>query len=241
MSAALQGEARARRERLVKLASATAFLAIVAVAVLIVIDQSQTEGGDTSLEGSSAVRAELAGIPQRGLVLGEPAAEVRLVEFGDLQCPGCRGFAEDVLPQVIDSKVRSGEAQIEFRNFTILGEESVEAAAAALAAAAQGRGWSFVELFYRNQGFENSGYVSDDFLVAVARGAGVQDLSQWNAMRQSRRTRERLSAERTEAEALGFGGTPSFAIEGPASDGLEPIGTPTSADDLEATIDAARG
>ncbi len=228
-----------RRQRLAKLASATAFLAIVVVAVLVVIGQSQTDGGDTSLEDVATVRADLAGIPQRGLVLGEPSARVTLVEFGDLQCPACRGFAEDVVPQVIESQVRGGEAKIEFRNFTILGEESVDAAAAAIAAGEQGRGWDFVELFYRNQGFERSGYVSDDFLTEVARGAGVPDIERWNTARQSPRTIDRVAAESAEAERLGFGGTPSFAIEGPATDGLEPLGTPSSAGDLESAIDDA--
>jgi protein-disulfide isomerase len=232
--------AKAGRERLVKLASATAFLAIVAVAVLVVIDQSQTDGGDTSLEGVAAVKADLKGIPQRGLVLGAARAKVTLVEFGDLQCPACKGFAEDVLPQVIESKVRSGKARLEFRNFTIIGEESTAAAAAAIAAGEQGHGWSFVELFYRNQGFERSGYVSDDFLTEVARSAGVPDLSKWNATRRSKRTIDRVAAESAEAERLGFGGTPSFAVEGPATAGLQTLGTPSSADDLEAAIDNAK-
>ena len=239
MSATEEHEATARRERLVKLASATAFLAIVVVAVLIVVDQSQTEGGDTSLEGVAVVEADLEGIPQRGLILGEPSAGVTLVEFGDLQCPACKAFAEDVVPQAIESKVRSGEAKIAFRNFTIIGEESIDAAAAAIAAGAQGRGWNFVELFYRNQGFENSGYVNDDFLTEIARAAGVSDVKQWNRARQSQRTIDRVAAERAEAERLGFDGTPSFAVEGPTTDGLEALGTPDSAGDLESAIDEA--
>jgi protein-disulfide isomerase len=229
-----------RRQRLVKLGSATAFLAIVVVAVLVVIDQSQTEGGDTSLEGVAAVHADLERIPQHGLVLGEPRAKVTLVEFGDLQCPVCKGFAEDVLPQVIQSKVRSGEAKIEFRSFTIIGEESVDAAAAAIAAGQQGRGWDFVELFYRNQGFENSGYVSDDFLTEVARAAGVSAIKRWNRVRKSQRTIDRVAAESADAQRLGFGGTPSFAIEGPTTEGPKTLGTPSSAGDLESAIDDAR-
>ena len=86
------------------------------------------------------------------MTLGEPQAKVTLLEFGDLQCPVCKGFAEEIIPDVIDSKVRSGEAKIEFHNFTIINEESVPAGAAAIAAGEQGRGWNFVELFYRNQG-----------------------------------------------------------------------------------------
>ncbi len=230
-----------RRRRVVQLGSAAAFLAIVVVAVLIVIGQSQTDGGDTSLEGADVVRQELAGIPQDRLVLGDPGAPVTLVEFGDLQCPVCKGYAEEVIPEVIDSKVRGGEARIEFRNFTIISEESVPAAAAAIAAGKQGRGWNFVELFYRNQGIERSGYVSDEFLTEIARGAGIPDVARWDADRKSRSVLSEVSAETAQAERLGLGGTPSFAVEGPGTRGLEPLGTLGSADEIEAAIDAALG
>ena len=39
-----------RRQRLLQLGSAAAFLAVVAVAVLIVVSQNQGSGGDTNLE-----------------------------------------------------------------------------------------------------------------------------------------------------------------------------------------------
>lgn len=230
---------RERKQRLVKLASAAAFLAIVAVAVLVVVSQSQTDGGDSNLEGVADVNGELRGIPQRNLVLGQPGAKVTLVEFGDLQCPACAGFAEEIIPPVIESKVRSGEARLEFRNFIIISEESTPAGAAAIAAGEQGRGWNFVELFYRNQGFERSGYVTDSFLTAVAEGAGVPDIGKWNGDRRSERVLAEVSKTTEEAKRLGFGGTPSFAIEGPSTDGLEALDFPESPGDLEAAIDRA--
>lgn len=237
----VETDQEARRERLIKLGSATAFLAIVVVAVLVVIGQSQSDGGDAgSIDGAAEVRRELDGIPQRGLVLGDPGAKVTLVEFGDLQCPVCKGYAEEVVPPVIESKVRSGEAKLDFRNFTIIDEESTYAAAAAIAAGEQGRGWDFVELFYRNQGIEATGYVTDEFLTAVAEAAGVPDVEKWNGARVSDRVIDRVGAETAEAERLGFTGTPSFAVEGPDTDGLQTLGTPGSAGDLEAAIAAAR-
>ena len=158
-----QGEAaeNERRQRLIKIASAAGFLAIIAVVVLVVVSQSQTSGGDTSLESVDEVERNLVNIPQDGLTLGRPTAKVTLVEFGDLQCPICRDFAVKVLPELIASKVRSGEAAIEYRNYPILGPESETAAAAAIAAAEQDRGWEFIELFYKNQGIEDTGYVTD--------------------------------------------------------------------------------
>lgn len=162
-----------------------------------------------------------------------------MIEFGDLQCPVCKSYAEEEIPGLIDSKVRSGEARIEFRNFTIIDEDSVPAAAAAVAAARQGHGWDFVDLFYRNQGIEGSGYATDEFLTEIARGAGVPDIARWNADRKSRDVLAEVSADTAEAERLGLTGTPSFAIEGPSANGLEALGT-LSAGELEAAIDAAR-
>jgi protein-disulfide isomerase len=216
-----------------------AFLTVVAVAVLIVVSQSQNGGGDTKLEGVADVRRLLSGLPQKGLVLGEPGAKVGLIEFGDLQCPVCKGYAEEALPQLIEGPVRRGEAKLDFRNYTIIGPQSTPAGAAAIAAGEQGRGWTFVELFYRNQGAEDSGYVTDSFLTALARGTGVPDIAKWNRARRSARVLDQVAASTAQAEQLGFSGTPSFAIEGPRTAGIEALGTPGSAGELEAAISAA--
>lgn len=228
-----------RRTKLMQMASGAVFLAIAVVVALIVINSSDSDGGDASnIEGAAEVESSLRGIPQFGLVLGDPNAPVKLVEFGDLQCPVCKGFAEEILPPIIENQVKNGEARLEFRNFTIIGPQSVHAGAAALAAGEQGRGWNFVELFYKNQGAENSGYADDAFLEAVAKAAGVKNLAQWNKDR--KRLGGQVEATSKEARQLGFNGTPSFAIQGPASDQrLEPIGTPSSTRAFEEAIEEA--
>ncbi len=232
--------ANERRQRLVKLASAAAFLAVAVVAVLIVVSQSGSSGGDSeSIADAKLVASELAGIPQQGMVLGEAGAKVRLLEFADLQCPVCKGYSEEVLPELIENQVRTGEARLEFRNFTIIDAQSTPAGAAAIAAGEQGRGWNFVEVFYRNQGAEGSGYVTDEFLTVVARAAGVRDIAKWNRERKSARVLDEVAASTSEAESLGFTGTPSFAVEGPGSTDVEALGTPGSAGDLESAITGA--
>lgn len=228
-----------RRANLMKLASGAVFLAIVAVVALIVVNSSSSDsGGDAeSIEGAAEVASSLQGIPQTEMVLGDPEAPVELIEFGDLQCPVCKGFAEEILPPIIENQVKNGEAKIDFRNFTIIGPQSVDAGAAALAAGAQGRGWNFVELFYRNQGAENSGYADDAFLEAVAEAAGVEDMAKWNEDRKLLRAEVEETSQ--EAQQLGFNGTPSFAIKGPGTKGLETLGTPSSTGAFEEAIEEA--
>jgi protein-disulfide isomerase len=207
-----------RRKRMLQIGAGAAFLALVAVVALIAISQSGSDsgsGGDTSIEGVAEIDSQLKGLKQQGLTLGDIDAPVRIVEFGDLQCPVCKAFSLEVMPSLIDDEVRSGDASLEFENLTFIGPDSTPAAEAALAAAEQGRYWSFIDLFYRNQGAENSGYVTDDFLTAVARGAGVPDIAKWNTDRNDQARQAQLDNAGNQASQPGIDSTPSFLVEGP--------------------------
>ena len=93
----------------------------------------------------------------------------------------------------------SGEAKLEFRNYTIIGPESIPPARRRSPPASRATGWNFVELFYRNQGEENSGYVNDEFLTGIAKGAGVPDIAKWNKDRKSKAVAQEVSKTTTEA------------------------------------------
>jgi len=229
-----------RRTRLLQMGAGAVFLVIVAVVVLIVVNSSSSgSGGDTKLEEVPVVDKLLQGISQENLELGDSNAPVTLYEYGDLQCPVCKAYSEEVLPQIIESKVKQGEVKIIFRNFLIIGPDSTPAGASAIAAGKQGRGWTYIELWYRNQGEENSGYVTPEFMEAIAKGAGVKDLAKWNEERENTKVIAEAKNTSAEAQKFGFTGTPSFAIKGPGAKGMELLGTPGSASSLEESIEEA--
>jgi protein-disulfide isomerase len=201
-------------------------LAACVLAVLVIVSQSGGgSGGDTNIEGVSTAQQQLQGIPQHGTVLGYPKAKATVVEFGDLQCPVCQAFSTQITPQLISGVVRKGTAKYEFRQYTIIGPQSVDAARAAYAAGQQGRYWNFVELFYLNQGGENSGYVTDDFLTSIAKGAGVPDLDKWNTDRNDSKWDSVIQQGSSQAQSFGFSGTPSIVVQGP--NGQKAIGGST--------------
>ncbi len=230
-----------RRTRLLQLGAGAVFLVIVVVVVLIVVNgNSSSSGGDAeNLKEVAAVEKLFTGIPQENLILGDPKAPVELKEYGDLQCPFCKQYSEEILPPIFENQVKKGEAKISFNNYTIIGEESIPAGRAAIAAGEQGVGWNFIELFYRNQGKERSGYVTEEFLEAIAKGAGVKDMAAWNKSRKSKKTLEEVEATTSEAQnKFHFTGTPSFAIKGPSTNGLELI-TPETTKEFEEAIESA--
>jgi protein-disulfide isomerase len=209
-------QAAARRKRLVQYGALAGLLAVVVVAALIIA--SQNNSSDSS-----------------GLVLGDPKAKVSVIEFGDLQCPVCKEFSFQVAPDIISQIVRKGDANYEFRPWDIIGPQSPIASRAAYAAGEQGRGWSFIELFYRNQGEENSGYVTDSFLTSIAKGAGVKDLDKWNSDRSDNSKWDPLlSKNDSDAKSLGFTGTPSILVEGPG--GKKPFTTIPTVSQIEAAV-----
>ena len=216
-----QGPSDLARKRRIQYLTLAAFAAVAVIVALIVISQS---GGDEDSEAPSEVRgaaevsALLDGIPQDGTVLGDQSAAVSVIEFGDLQCPVCASFATQVLPDLVTGQVRPGTATYEYRNWDIIGPDSEIASKAALAAGEQDHFFNFIQLFYVNQGEENGGYITDEFLERIARGAGVPDIEQWNADRENPQWEEILSANNAEAESLGLTGTPSIRVSGPGGE-----------------------
>ena len=240
----LQAEAQAqnadKRQNLVKILGIAAFLVVIGVVVAIVAISSGGGGGDG--KSSSDVNKLLAGIPQNGTTLGNPDAKITLYEFGDLQCPICDQYSKDATPAIIKNVVRPGKANWDFKQWAILGPDSTLAAKAALAAAEQNRYWQYIEYFYANQGIENSGYVTDDFLTEIANDAGVPDIDQWNKDRESAAIAKQVEQTDAQASNLGFSGTPSFAIQVGEGE-IQPVQTSSStaaADEIAKAIDKAQ-
>jgi protein-disulfide isomerase len=230
-----------RRTRLLQFAAGGVFLAIIIVVVVIVaVGGGSSSGGDASnLVEKANVEKLLSGIPQHNTVLGKPTAKVKLFEYGDLQCPICKEYSEEVLPEIIENQVKKGEVSITFRNFIIIGPQSIPAGEAALAAGAQGKGWSFIETWYRNQGEENSGYATSEFIESMAKYVGIPNMAKWKSEWKGKKYKKTVEATTSQAQKLGFTGTPSFSIEGPKSNGLELLGTPGSTEAIEEAIKKA--
>ncbi|WP_437588867.1 DsbA family protein [Sorangium sp. So ce1000] len=152
-----------------------------------------------------------SGIPQDGIVLGEPSAPITLLEFSDLRCSHCRDYALEILPVILDRHVRTKQVKLVFRNLAFLGPSSVQAARMAAAVGMQDRLWDFVDRFFRIQARERPA-ITDELLLRLASELPGVDAAQAMAQRDSPEVLQQLEAARAEAEALQIRGVPALFL-----------------------------
>jgi protein-disulfide isomerase len=229
------------RRRLLQLGAA-----VVAAAVAVTVLAALSLGGveerpapETSGPPAGALEAErlYAGVPQDGTTLGNPRAPVTLVEYADLQCPFCGELSRGAMPEIVRRYVRTGKVRLELRVLRFLGPDSMRAADFAAAAAAQDRLFQFADLFYRNQGTENSGYVTDDFLSRLG-GAARLDVPMAMRDRSGDAAAELLGEAESDAHHADIQSTPSLTA-GRTGGRLEIVAVGAlSAADLSAKLDS---
>lgn len=69
--------------------------------------------------------ATYAATPEGGFRLGNPAAKVRLVEYGSLSCPHCRAFHAESNTALRSKYISNGQVSFEFRPFVLNGPDFV--------------------------------------------------------------------------------------------------------------------
>lgn len=204
----------ARRRRLFQLFGLVGIAAVVVI-VAVVISSGGASGpkkqGGESVAGQTLAAQEFAGIPQQGNALGDPKAPHTLVEYGDLVCPACKAYSDDVLPPLIQKYVRAGKLRIEFDAFGFVRPWSRPAAQYSYAAGLQNKSWSFDRIWYINQGDESTNYVDDAFARKIASGVPGLDANKLIADSKAPAAGDAVTRFQTQFQDFGFDSTPSFA------------------------------
>jgi len=135
-------------------------------------------------------------------VLGNPDGDVTVVEFFDYNCPYCRRAMKPVQGLLdADSNVR-----LVYREWPILGDGSVFAAKAALAARNQGK---YEEFHWAMMAM--NGRAEEASVLRVAKEVGL-DTEQLRRDMEAPEVEEHIATSMRLTQSLGFNGTPSFVI-----------------------------
>jgi protein-disulfide isomerase len=208
-------ERRQARMRRLLIVTGVAVVLVIALIVVQQVTKSDSNGPDPSnLTGLAEVQAEFDGLTERAGTIGPANAKVTITEYGDLRCPICKTFDNEVVPTLIENFVRTGQAKMEFKVWPILGPNSVYAAQAAYAAKRQNALWRYAALTYLNQGDENLSWFTSAYARSVAQALGL-DLAKFDKDRASDAANVTIERVNQEATRLGFQGTPTIRVSGP--------------------------
>lgn len=187
------------------------------------------------IEGTGEVQELIGGLRQLDNRLGDEDAPVTMTLFQDVQCPRCAEFQAEVIDPLIEERVRTGEAQINFRNFP-LGLKPVTLGAIAVEAAAeQDRGWQYAELFMRNLDEVPEHGVDSEFLDEVASVVPKLDTAAWEEALTAGPAEQSAQEDVDLATELRLPADPILVVEG--ENGSETLEDVPGLDEVEAAID----
>ena len=135
---------------------------------------------------------------------GNPKGDVTLVEFFDYRCTYCKRF----FPVLADIIKEDPNVRVVFKEFPILGADSVIASRAALAARSQNKD---LYLPLHNALMETRGVFSERRILDIAAEVGL-DVERLKRDMSAPEIERVISRNYQQAEALGIQGTPGFVI-----------------------------
>ena len=158
--------------------------------------------------------------------LGNPDAPVTIIEFSDFQCPFCRKFYRETLPQIKEEYIRTGKAKFVYRDFplTQIHPGATPAAEGTECAEEQGKFWEMHDAIFDEQEKLGSGTVqfTADDVKKWAANIGL-DTSKFNQCLDSGKYKQEVEKDLADGSAAGVNGTPATFINGRLVSGAQPF------------------
>ncbi len=147
-------------------------------------------------------------------ILGNPSAPITLVEFGDYQCHFCNVFFHSTENDILQNYVETGKVRMIFKDYNIIGPDSINASHGAHCADEQGLFWEYHDILYSNWTGENNGWAASENLLKFAQEVGL-DIDKWSECMINASYSQTILASNEDARSLELTGTPAFFVIGP--------------------------
>lgn len=193
-----------KQEIKILLIVSVATIAILAGAVFLL-------GGSTSPNQGPKVADQTILIRTDSNKMGSESAKIKLVEFGDYQCPAC-GAAYPVISKILATY--KNDTLFVFRNYPLsIHANSTIAAKAAEAAGVQGKYWQMYDALYQNQSTWSTSNSPIDVFTSYAKTMGL-DTEKFKQDVQSNKFDAKIQEDTNDGNSVGVNATPTFYLNG---------------------------
>lgn len=144
-------------------------------------------------------------------ILGDSAAPITVLEWGDYQCTFCYKFHQNTLDTINEDFIKTGKIKLVFKDFPLNGPDSFLAAEAAYCAEDQKKYWQYHNEIYKNWGGERTGWVTREALDRFAITIDLE-LEQFNTCLDEHKYQNRVIKIHEFGKEIGIDATPSFLV-----------------------------
>lgn len=179
------------------------FLGVVVVAILAI-------GGVVFLSKSGGPSTANVDVKD-GWKTGSDSAPVKIVEFGDFQCPACQVAAVPLRDAVAS---RKDKVQLIYMHFPLVGahKNAMSSALAAEAAGAQGKFWEMYDQLYATQSqWETSKADESGLFRQIAKELKL-DMGKYDKTVSDRSVEKKINSQLAYGTSLGVDRTPTFFV-----------------------------
>jgi len=196
---------------------------ITSVVIIVVFLGFQGISNETELTMQPTPTVQVSGPPKITMdtflengspILGNPNAPITLIEFGDYQCHFCNVFFHSTEDDILKNYVETGKVRMIFKDYNIIGPDSITASHGAQCADDQGLFWEYHDILYSNWTGENNGWASSENLLKFAEEINL-DIDEWSECMINTPHSQTILASNNDAKDLGITGTPAFFVIGP--------------------------
>lgn len=183
-------------------------------------------GGIAQIGGSGANQQDKVEIKlnPNDHVLGNQKAKVTIVEFSDFQCPFCRNFWKETLPEIKKNFIDTGKVKFVYKHFPLSFHSGAKPAAeGAECANEQGKFWEMHDKIFQEQSKKGEGTI--EFTTQdVAKWAATigLDVQQFNQCVSSDKYLKLIDDDTAYGITLGVSGTPTTFVNGKRIVGAQP-------------------
>jgi len=148
-------------------------------------------------------------------ILGDKNAPITIVEFGDYQCPFCKRFHQETLPELKSNYIDKGIVNLVWMDFPLesIHQNAVATSIAGECAEEQGYFWELHDRMFVEQenwqGLPTSIAVNDFKRYASEIGMNEND---FNSCLDSEKYKQKVSDDFSYGSRIGISGTPAFFV-----------------------------
>jgi len=151
-------------------------------------------------------------------MLGNPDANITIVEFGDFQCPYCAQFSQQTYPQIVNNYIETGQVNMVWKDYplTEIGHEWARPAAMANECVYREGGdeafFNVKEQVFTNQNQLNAGNVRSE-IISYAEEENVSSEAIRSCMN-SQNPGQAVDQDKSDGRSSGVTGTPTVFVNG---------------------------